>query len=279
MVFEYMVNVSRAEKYPWDIFFFGVLYTFLAAFLSFKLFPESASSVSILLVVIASLPLVYDSIRHEEREDIKLHDESHILKQHEHFVWFVLFLFFGITIGFFSLYLFLPKSMLSTMFQLQINTIQNVNAPSGGVVSPATAFILIFFNNLKVLIFCLLFSFLYGSGAIFILTWNASVLGVAMGNFFRETISKLVPSASSYFAVGTLSLLRYSIHGIPEILAYLVAGLAGSLISMAVVNNDFRTKRFYKVLDDSTDLLVISVLLLFLAALLEVFVTPLFFSA
>ncbi len=271
------LKVLSVERKPWEALVSGSIYVFVAAFLSLILFPESASIVSVLLVVVASLPLVYDAIKFEEKVDLKYSDEHHIIEHHKLFVWFVLFLFLGFSLGFFLLYSFLPSTYVNQLFSAQISTIQSVNSTTGNYVSLQGAFFSILFNNIKVLAFCLLFSFLYGSGAIFILSWNASVLGAAMGNFFRETLSKMAPSLSSYFAVGTLSLLRYFIHGIPEITAYLLAGLAGSLISTAVVNNDFRTKRFYKVLDDSTDLILLSLILLFVAALLEVFITPLFF--
>ena len=271
------LKVLSVERKPWEALVSGSIYVFVAAFLSLVLFPESASIVSVLLVVVASLPLVYDAIKFEEKVDLKYSDEHHIMEHHKLFVWFVLFLFLGFSLGFFILYSFLPSSYVNQLFSAQISTIQSVGPATGNYVSLQGAFFSILFNNIKVLAFCLLFSFLYGSGAIFILSWNASVLGAAMGNFFRESLSKMSPSLSSYFAVGTLSLLRYSIHGIPEITAYLLAGLAGSLISTAVVNDDFRTKRFYKVLDDSTDLILLSLIFIFVAALLEVFITPLFF--
>ena len=66
-------------------------------------------------------------------------------------------------------------------------------------------------------------------------------------------------------------------HGVPEILAYFVAGLAGGIISVAVIRHDMKSSNFRKVLLDSIDLIFIAVFLLIIAALLEVFVTPLFF--
>ena len=44
----------------------------------------------------------------------------------------------------------------------------------------------IFINNMGVLFLCIIFSFLYGAGAIFILTWNASVIAAAIGSFIVE---------------------------------------------------------------------------------------------
>ena len=127
-----------------------------------------------------------------------------------------------------------------------------------------------------------LFSFVYGSGAIFILTWNASVIATAIGNFIRTNLSSYAAAAGlqkfgAYMHIVSIGLLKYTIHGIPEILAYFVAGLAGGIISVAVINESFTTKGFSKALIDSSDLLIIAVLLILISALLEVFITPLIF--
>jgi len=81
----------------------------------------------------------------------------------------------------------------------------------------------------------------------------------------------------AYFYVGSLSILRYAVHGIPEILSYIVAGLAGGILSMAITRQDFGTKQFETVLLDVSDLVLLSVLILFIAAIIEVFVTPALF--
>ncbi|MEM2138743.1 MAG: hypothetical protein QXM96_01165, partial [Candidatus Woesearchaeota archaeon] len=62
-----------------------------------------------------------------------------------------------------------------------------------------------------------------------------------------------------------------------EILAYLVAGLAGGIISTAVIRHDFGTSKYVNIIMDSSVLLIGSLLLLVFAAWLEVYVTPLFF--
>jgi uncharacterized membrane protein SpoIIM required for sporulation len=137
-------------------------------------------------------------------------------------------------------------------------------------------------NNIKVLIFCILFSFLYGVGAVFILTWNASVIGVAIGMFIRTEITKLATSfnfsvAAQYFGILSVGLFKYAIHGIPEILSYLVAALAGGIISVAVIRHDFGSEKYEKIVLDTSILLLISLFLVVFAAFLEVYVTPVFF--
>ena len=63
-------------------------------------------------------------------------------------------------------------------------------------------------------------------------------------------------------------------HGIFEIAAYFIAGLAGGIISIALIKHNLQENR---VLIDSLDLVLISVGFLIVAALIEVFITPLFF--
>ena len=162
---------------------------------------------------------------------------------------------------------------------MQTQTIANLNQHVTGNSTQTALLSKIFLNNIKVMIFCILFSFLYGSGAIFILTWNASVIGAAAGNFIRTHMAQFAGAVGlhkigAYFYVTSLSILRYAVHGIPEILSYVVAGLAGGILSMALVRHDTGTKVFENVLLDVSDLVLLSVLILFIAGLLEVFVTP-----
>ena len=130
------------------------------------------------------------------------------------------------------------------------------------------------------LFFVLLFSFIYGDGAIFILTWNASVIAVAIGNSIRGVISSAASSigvsgATVYFQAVSLGSIRYLLHGVIEIGAYFVGGLAGGLISVAVIRYKLFDERFNKVLIDSMQLILMSAGLLLLAAVVEVFISPL----
>jgi uncharacterized membrane protein SpoIIM required for sporulation len=227
----------------------------------------------IFLTVLASVPLMYGAIRMEEKKDLELKEEKFLIKEHGKALSFFMFLFFGFVVSFALWHIFLPSELTEILFQAQVKEIKNVENIdiTGNAVSLASVFGSIFFNNLLVMIFALLFAFFYGVGAIFILTWNASILGAAVGNFVNSSIS------SSYFASIPMGLLRYSIHGLPEMLAYFMAGLAGGIISVAIMRHDFGSGKFKHVLVDSLDMIFLSVFILFVAALLEVFVSPLFF--
>lgn len=202
-----------------------------------------------------------------------------MLRQHAPALFFYLALFLGMAVAFSFWYIALPSDTASGLFRVQTQTISNLNQHVTGRITQSALLSKIFLNNIKVVIFCILFSFLYSSGAIFILTWNASVIGAAVGNFIRSHMANLggatgLPLVGSYFYVGSLSILRYAIHGIPEIFAYIIAGLAGGILSIAIVKHDFGTGKFEKVLLDVSDLVLLSVLVLFIAAVIEVFVTP-----
>src|SRR3989338_10183678 len=100
-----------------------------------------------------------------------------------------MFMFLGFTIGYLLTYVFLPVEITGKLFAVQKATITEINSKvSGNVIEGFPIFMKILLNNIKVLVFCLIFSLFYGSGAIFILSWNASVIATAMGNVVRQTM-------------------------------------------------------------------------------------------
>ena len=117
-----------------------------------------------------------------------------------------------------------------------------------------------------VLLFTLIFSLILGAGAIFVLAWNASVIGAAIGIFTNYKLASL-----------PLGLFRFFLHGLPEIASYFMVTLAGGIVSVAIINHEAGTEKFWEVLQDSLNLIISAIVVLFLAALLEVFVTPILF--
>ena len=283
MVLESLINPITAERKPWEMFFIGLVYSSVAILLSFWIFHEYTSLVMVFLTTMACVPLIYSVIKLEEKKDIVISEETTLLKEHSKVISFLLFLFLGFTVSFSLWYTFLPADLAQNAFSVQTQTIANINSGATGMVFQNLGlFTKIFFNNIKVLIFCILFAFIYGVGAIFILTWNASVIGAAIGNFIRTGVSAEdsmlgLAGAAKYFHIFSLGLLRYAIHGVPEIGAYFIGGLAGYIISIAVIRHDLGTKKYEKILLDSSDLVIIAIVVIFLAALLEVYVTPLLF--
>ncbi len=283
MVLESLMTPLDAEKRPWQMFFLGILFALVGFGFSLWIFEEQSSLVMVFLIVMASIPIVFNTMRLEERKDELEYKEGELLKEHAKALSLFMFLFAGFVVANTVVYVFAPEEKLASLFATQTDAILDINTRvSGSVVSPS-ALPVIFMNNLKVLIFCILFAFVYGVGAIFILVWNATVIGVALGDFIRSELSTIANSfgyvtASDYFNTISLGVLRYATHGVFEILAYFIAGLAGGIISISVVRHNFGTAKFDKILLDVAGLLLISFIVLFLGAVVEVYITPLFFT-
>ncbi|MBW2980812.1 stage II sporulation protein M [Candidatus Woesearchaeota archaeon] len=275
MVLELLINPKKVQGKPWEMFFIGFVYSFIAVFLSMWIFKGYASIVMVTLTVVASVPFVHRVIELEEKKDIAIKKERNLLKEHGKAISIFMFLFLGFVASFCLLYLILPGETIQNVFSAQIETIISVNpnSPVGNFIASFNALSAIFFNNLKILFFCIAFSFFYGAGAIFILTWNASVMATAIGSFIKNNLLG-VAGAAGYLHVTSLGLLQYLIHGIPEIVAYFIGGLASGIISFAVINHDFMGKKFKHILLDASDLILIAIVILVIAALLEVFLVP-----
>jgi uncharacterized membrane protein SpoIIM required for sporulation len=269
------------------MFFIGAFYATISLLLVRWIFegdPVLSKYRGILVVtfsVMFSIPFVYYTLKFEEEKDLEMSGFKRLLKEHNKALLAFMFLFLGFIVAFSFWYIVFPSGNQS--FRAQIETYCMINKPAHfddcvaeyGIksVSKTTAFLTakekivnIFANNIYVLIFTLVFSLLFGAGAIFILAWNASVISSAIGIFAKGNLLNL-----------PLGIVRYMIHGIPEIGAYFIGALAGGIISVAIIRHDVHSEKFWIILQDSLNLVIMAVVILFIAALVEVFVTPVIF--
>ena len=281
---EMLFSPRKAERQPWELFFVGLFYASLSILLVNWIFsqdPVLSKYSGILIVtfsVMFTMPFMYYSIRMEEEREVKSEGFFRIMKDHGRmltaFMW--LFLGFVVAFSFWSI-------VMQSPFKAQIETYCVINRPSNfdgcvndyitqqaikktGYASGSARFFEIFSNNVYVLIFTLVFSLIFGAGAIFILAWNASVIAAAVGIFTKYDINAL-----------PIGVARFMIHGIPEIAAYFVVAMAGGMIGIAAIRYNFKTERFWKVLQDSISLIIIAIIILVIAGLIEVYITPSFF--
>jgi uncharacterized membrane protein SpoIIM required for sporulation len=284
---EMLINPQKAEQRPWEMFFIGAFYATVSLILTKWIFsgdPVLSKYTGILVVtftVMFSIPFMFFAIKNEEEKDLRISGLGNLMREHSKALVYFMFLFLGFIVAFSFWYIVFEDG--NQNFRAQIETYCMINKPAHfsecvseyGIeqISKTTAFLTakekivnIFVNNIYVLIFTLVFSLIFGAGAIFILAWNASVIAAAIGIFSKSSLSNL-----------PLGLMRYMIHGIPEIGAYFAGALAGGIISVAVIKHDVRSEKFWIILQDSLNLVILSVVLLFAAALIEVFVTPVFF--
>lgn len=283
MVFGTLIEPLVAERRPYLMVLLGFLFGTIGLFFGYWVFQSHASLVMVFLTVLMCVPIMYKTLTREEQVDVEEVDEPHMMWEHAKALNFLMFLFIGITAAFTLWYLVLPSGMAGDLFSVQVQTYTQINSQvSGNVAQELSHFSHIFFNNLKVLIFCLLFSLTFGLGAIFIIVWNASVISVALGNFIRSKLSTIsasagLPELGAYLSVTSWGIIRYGIHGVFEIGAYFIVGLAGGIIAVAISKHDFGTKKMEKILLDCSELIIGAIVILVFAALIETFVTPYLF--
>ncbi len=280
MVFEALLDPLKAERKPLDNFFIGLLYPSIAILLTLWIFNGQGSLIMVTIVVLASIILMYNVIRLEEQKDRDLTKESTMLKEHSKAVSFFSFLFLGFLVSFALWFTLLPYQSSQELFSLQIETIKSINSPiTGKFFLDYGEINSIFYSNMGVVLFSVLFSFFFGAGAIFILTWNASVIGAAIGVFIRNNLGVYASkfgfaSISNYMQTFSIGLLKYAIHGIPEVVSYFVASLAGGILSIAIIKHDLIDKNFRKILLDTLSLFLLLLVILYLSAILEVYISP-----
>jgi uncharacterized membrane protein SpoIIM required for sporulation len=284
---ESLINPKRAEKGPWKMFFIGILYASLSLLLVHFLFKtdavlsKSSGLIVVLFCVMFSIPFMYFIIRNEEKEDEEIETIWDVWKVHSDAIYAFLWLFLGflVAFSFWSITLQNPNLLNS-----QIETYCNINSPgeidqciakysftsqvvSASALSNSSRFFSIIGNNFGVMIFTMIFSLIFGAGAIFVLAWNASVISAAIGIFTGYKLADL-----------PLGLLRYMIHGFPEIAAYFITALAGGILGVGIIRHGFKDKKFKKVILNVLVLMGLAILVLLIAAVIEVYFTPLLFS-
>ncbi len=283
---ESIINPKKVEKGSWKMFFVGLIYASISILLVYFLFSKDfvlAKFSGIIVVtfsVMFSLPFMYFIIKKEEKEDENVEGAVKVWKTHSDAIYALMWLFLGFIVAFSFWYIVLQDSNL---FNAQIETYCLINNPGNiegcvkaysitpqitAEVSGREARLLsIIENNVYVMIFTLVFSLIFGAGAIFILAWNASVISAAIG-IFTEYNLKEIP----------MGILRYMIHGFPEIAAYFITALAGGMFGIGVLRTGIKNRKFLRVAENTIILLLIAMAILIIAALIEVYFTPLLFK-
>ncbi|MBU4116775.1 MAG: stage II sporulation protein M [Nanoarchaeota archaeon] len=284
---ESIINPKRVEKGPWKMFFVGLVYASLSLLLVHWFFKgdpvlsKFSGMIVVTFCVMFSLPFIYYVIKREEEEDEQIEGFFSVWKTHSDAIYAFMWLFLGFIIAFSFWYIVLQNSSL---LNAQIETYCMINSPgniedcvakydfnqktfSTGAATKETRFLSIIENNVYVMIFTLLFSLIFGAGAIFVLAWNASVIAGAIGIFTKYQITDI-----------PLGIARYMIHGFPEIAAYFITALAGGIFGVGVIRNGVRNPKFLRILENVIILLFIAIIILIIAAAIEVYFTPILFK-
>ncbi|MGB9675013.1 MAG: stage II sporulation protein M [Candidatus Nanoarchaeia archaeon] len=261
------------------------IYTSLALYFAHRVFQSQASLFFVVLITFLGMPFFWAiSMLEKKKEDrsknyLKLFIWSKSDKTLQFFVWF----FLGVVFAVVFWYVLLPANLIQELFNQQLATIRTMNlAFTGSAIK--SAFLAILANNIKVLFLSFLFAFLFGPGALFIITWNASVIGVAIGNKIRMAFATLYSANVNnavvhYTNIISASILRYLTHGILEILAYFISILAGMLLSIAVLEKDTDARKtMRKTVFDVVGLLLLALGIIIIAGIIEVYVSANFWE-
>ena len=290
---ESIISPGTAERKPWDMTILGFVIASVAVWLGYYLagyMLVPASMVVLAVAIIALAPLMHRVIVIEEwEEEACCHGSlTGFITRHIDVIGMYSFLFVGLLAAFSFWYVVLPYEADgmpsgSTVFGVQESAITGLQqhitgraleaAKSGMPEDPATVsnrFTLLYENNMRIMLFCFLASFLFGAGAIWLIAWNASTIGVFIGSLIRTELFPVSPVYAYLIGFPYYS-LSIALWAIPEILAYLVAGIAGGIVSVAVARHHFRSERFWLTVFDGMLFMIIAALLVFLGAYIEHF--------
>jgi len=260
---EQILPASWLAKKSWFAFILGVTYTVLGIVSALILFPKEPGLAAVAFTSLLALPSLNRILTLEARQAAreKKFDLSDPFKNHRDVFGVYIFLFIGVFLVFSVFSIILPGIATNAIFADQITAI----GISGSALSDG-GFTSIFSNNLIVFLFALIASFIYGSGAIFIIIWNASVWGVVFGVIARDASVITNYNPFAYFA---LTMIVVAPHLITEASAYIMAAISGGIVSKAVIMEKIFSERFTKVVQDALVIFVVAIGLLVVAAYVE----------
>lgn len=285
---ESIINPKSAKRGPWKMFFVGLVYATISLILVKFIFAtdtvlsQYSGMLVVLFCVMFSLPFMYFIIKREERTDEVITGFWPVCKAHADALLALMCLFLGFVVAFSILNAIFQDPIL---FNAQLETYCMINSPGNiegcvetfsinrvvgtGNATKIGLLLGIIENNVGVMIFTLIFSLLFGAGAIFILAWNASVIAAAVG-----VITKYQFGLEMFHK----GIAMYMFHGFLEIGAYFITAMAGGVFGVGILRRKITNVRLLKVIQNSILLLFIALILLIIAAFVEVYITPIIFG-
>ncbi len=258
MVFEDLLS-KIGKRRPYSVLL-GVLYVLISYGTAKVFFAAHISIAMIFFITLLLVPSTARLITFEERIERK-EGLRHFFKNHNILMEVFLFLFIGIFIGYLIIGTYTTTAMTyQKTFLADRGIVGNIVNEK---IEKITQFTGIIINNISVIVVAFVLSLLYGVGALFLIVLNASVFASFVIQF-----SDLVAQQTA------LNAALFSLHFIPEVFGFLLAAIAGGVISKAIVKERVGTGPFQNVVKDATVLLLLSIAVILLAALLEAFGTP-----
>jgi hypothetical protein len=272
MVVEELFKEKWAEKRPFYSILLGIFFTLISFFTSFFLFratPNFIGISTILFTVILVIPTVNKLFDREEKLEVK--EKLSFFIKHEHIIDFFIYFFMGVFIVLFFIALINSNLVFSEaqLYNIQSEiVVENRNLPPPPPLGNGDGEIFrIFKNNFYVMAISFVLSLFYGAGALFLITLNASIFASALAGVIRTTLPSIGLLSKYTFTLCNLGIMFF--HMIPEVSGYLLAAIAGGVLSHAFVREKIGGKNFKNVLIDSIILLIAAILFLIIAAFVE----------
>jgi uncharacterized membrane protein SpoIIM required for sporulation len=247
-----LLRAYLVEKKPFYGIILGFLFASLGIIFAFLIFKTEPSFPAIFLTTLAAAPMIVKMIKSERQQ-------KSIIRRHEKVIEVYFYLFFGMTIAFALFNAFLPSEISNSIFSEQLNKFYTGYFTVGGFAINSNLFFEIVLNNLGLVLFFFILSLFYGSGSIFLLAWNSSILGVMWGNILRVSLSLANPFV---FVKNVFFIFPFLL---PEVEAYFLASIAGGIVSANLDNK----KKLETAMNDSLVFLVLSVMLILVAGAIE----------
>ncbi len=255
MVLEWFLRAKTDRKHPFSIFLFTFFVSLIAMFISYFIFKDNLGIFSIVIISLVLVTFINSMIFLEEKET-EMEINKTFWERHGDIISAFASMFVGMTLAMSLAYIILPEEIVQKMFNEQIREINIIQ----GKFTFSNQFLEIVTNNISVLTLSFLLSFLIGTGAILILSWNASVLAAAIG-----MIAKSLGGLHGL----PLAILTFLPHGIFEITAYFIGAIGGGLISAAIARKNSKVGFIIK---DVLVLFGIALMFLIIGGIVETFI-------
>jgi uncharacterized membrane protein SpoIIM required for sporulation len=276
MVFEQLFKFKHIQHNSLNLFIMGFIFSELGILSSLLVFRADAHLMSIAFTAAIAVPFLFNIL---EIKNIEVSGEQSFFKavfnNNKYIFNSYLMLFLGFLLSYAIFAMLLPDFITLSLFRGQLN----VAGLAGGVIAALgfavkqVTFGSILQNNLGVLLVCFLFSIVFGVGSILFLIWNASAWGAILGYISKQSALVIGQNPIVYFFN---QLIKYFPHLIVEAAAYFFAIMAGVVVSQTLINEKFNSDTFRLTMLEGLFLFMIGIVLLVVAAFIEVKIFPYF---
>ena len=274
MVLEQIIKIKVVEKKKYLAFLMGVAYSIIGIIFARIVFAGNSGLMAVAFIAILLLPSLSKFLLEEENAEIREKKLSlkMLFKDHKDIFEIYFFMFLGIFMTFAIIAAFFPMTLVTTLFGEQLHILSNYAGHAFSLSDPTWSIML---NNLKIVLVMFVMSFVYGSGGILLIAWNASVWGAIFGYIVNQSAHA---GSGNPFWLFIITILPVLPHMVIEVVSYFMAAVSGGVLSKATLREKFGSTKFHHVLTDGLIMVGIAVVLVIIGAIVETQLFPLIFN-